>query len=134
VTRRLQDKWAEYQIESFRKMDRKAGAGLGLVGACIYTVLFCTLIYQFGNFTLPFRSEGNDAWPLGSANAPVVVGSFNLNQARSDLESTPFLKLAAAYDKTPEIHYKTALALTKINKNPLAEKNHRGRGAVPGPK
>jgi hypothetical protein len=64
-----------------------------------------TLIYQLGNFTGPLRHD-TDPWPLKT-----------LNEAREQLDNTPFIKLAAAYDKTPKLDYEVRDTLALLLKN-----------------
>ena len=56
--------------------------------------MMLSIIYSLGNFTVPFKQDSGDEGLLAK-----------LNQARIQLDDTPFLGIAAAYDKTPELHY-----------------------------
>jgi len=105
VRKRLEAQWEEYRLENFKTMNRKFGLCVGLVTATVYSVMALTLIYQLGNFTLPFK-HNSDPWPLRT-----------LNEAREQLDSTPFVKLAAAYDNTPELHYEVRDTLTLFLQN-----------------
>ncbi|HJO09973.1 MAG TPA: hypothetical protein QGH16_08980 [Verrucomicrobiota bacterium] len=91
--KRLEAQWEDYKLENFKAMNCKFGLCVGLVTASVYSVMALTLIYQLGNFTLPFKND-SDPWALKT-----------LNEARSQLDNTPFAKLAAAYDNTPELDY-----------------------------
>ncbi len=93
VRKRLEAQWEEYRLENYKGMIRKFGLCVGLITACVYSVMALTLIYQLGNFTVPFKND-DDPWALKT-----------LNEAREQLDNTPFIKLAAAYDNTPELHY-----------------------------
>ena len=93
VRKRLEAQWEEYRLENFKTMNRRFGLCVGLITATVYSVMALTLIYQLGNFTLPFRND-SDPWLLRT-----------LNEAREQLDDTPFVELAAVYDNTPELHY-----------------------------
>lgn len=105
VRKRLEARWEEYRLENFKTMNRRFGLCVGLITATVYSVMALTLIYQLGNFTLPFK-HNSDPWPLRT-----------LNEAREQLDSTPFVKLAAAYDNTPELHYEVRDTLTLFLQN-----------------
>ena len=105
VRKRLEAQWEEYRLENFKTMNRRFGLCVGLITATVYSVMALTLIYQLGNFTLPFK-HNSDPWPLRT-----------LNEAREQLDSTPFVKLAAAYDNTPELHYEVRDTLTLFLQN-----------------
>ena len=93
LRKRLEAQWEDFKLENYKAMNRKFGLCVGLITACVYSVMLLTLIYQLGNFTMPFKND-EDPWALKT-----------LNEARDQLDSTPFIKLAAAYDKTPDLHY-----------------------------
>jgi hypothetical protein len=105
VRKRLETQWEEYRLENFKTMNRKFGLCIGLITATVYSVMSLTLIYQLGNFTGPFKSD-SDPWPLKT-----------LNEAREQLDNTPFIKLAAAYDNTPELHYEVRDTLVLLLNN-----------------
>ena len=94
VRKRLSDRWDEFQLDNFKQMNRKLGLCTGMVTALIYSVMILSIIYRLGNFTVPFKQDGGDQGLLAK-----------LNEARVQLDDTPFLTIAAAYDKTPELHY-----------------------------
>ncbi|MAD23955.1 MAG: hypothetical protein CMO44_07250 [Verrucomicrobiales bacterium] len=94
VRKRLSDRWDEFQLDNFKQMNRKLGLCTGMVTALIYSVMMLSIIYRLGNFTVPFKQDGGDQGLLAK-----------LNEARVQLDDTPFLTIAAAYDKTPELHY-----------------------------
>ena len=94
VRKRLEAQWEEYLLENNKGMNRKFGLCVGLITASVYSVMALTLIYQLGNFTVPFKERVNEPWLLTTLNA-----------AREELDNTPFIKLAAVYDNTPELHY-----------------------------
>ena len=106
VRKRLEAQWEEYRLENYKAMNRKFGLCVGLIMATIYSVMALTLIYQLGNFTLPFRSDESDPWLLKT-----------LNEAREQLDDTPFVKLAAVYDNTPELHYEVRDTLVLLLNN-----------------
>jgi len=119
LRKRLEAQWEEYRLENYKGMNRKFGLCVGLITASVYSVMALTLIYQLGNFTLPFKHD-NDPWALKT-----------LNEAREQLDDTPFVKLAAAYDNTPELHYEVrdTLVLLLNNRATTLEKHMR---AYPG--
>ena len=100
LRKRLEAQWEEYRLENYKGMNRKFGLCVGLITASVYSVMALTLIYQLGNFTVPFKErlvqseKYDDPWVLATLNA-----------AREELDNTPFIKLAAVYDNTPELHY-----------------------------
>ena len=94
VRKRLSDRWDEFQLDNFKRMNRKFGLCTGMVTALIYSVMMLAIIYRLGNFTVPFQQENGDEGLLAK-----------LNEARVQLDGTPFLDIAAAYDKTPKLHY-----------------------------
>ena len=106
VRKRLEAQWEEYRLENYKAMNRKFGLCVGLIMATIYSVMALTLIYQLGNFTLPFRNDESDPRLLKT-----------LNEAREQLDSTPFVKLAAVYDNTPELHYEVRDTLVLLLNN-----------------
>ena len=63
VRKRLEAQWEEYRLENFKTMNRRFGLCVGLITATVYSVMALTLIYQLGNFTLPFRND-SDPWLL----------------------------------------------------------------------
>jgi hypothetical protein len=103
VRKRLSDRWDEFQLDNFKIMNRKLGLCTGMVTALIYSVMMLSIIYSLGNFTVPFKQDSGDEGLLAK-----------LNQARIQLDDTPFLGIAAAYDKTPELHYEVRNLLMKI--------------------
>ncbi|MDC0316365.1 CvpA family protein [Verrucomicrobia bacterium] len=103
VRKRLSDRWDEFQLDNFKGMNRKFGLCTGLVTALIYSVMMLAIIYRLGNFTVPFKQDGGDEGLLAK-----------LNEARVQLDDTPFLDIAAAYDKTPDLHYQVQDLLMKI--------------------
>ena len=105
IRKRLADRWDEFQIDSYKGMNRKFGLCTGLITATVYSVLMLAIIYRLGNFTVPFHQpgEGGDEGMLAM-----------LNESRVQLDDTPFLKVAAAYDNTPELHYEVRVALLMI--------------------
>ena len=103
VRKRLSDRWDEFQLDNFKIMNRKLGLCSGMVTALIYSVMMLSIIYSLGNFTVPFKQDSGDEGLLAK-----------LNQARIQLDDTPFLGIAAAYDKTPELHYEVRNLLMKI--------------------
>lgn len=103
VRKRLSDRWDEFQLDNFKIMNRKLGLCIGMVTALIYSVMMLSIIYSLGNFTVPFKQDSGDEGLLAK-----------LNQARIQLDDTPFLGIAAAYDKTPELHYEVRNLLMKI--------------------
>ncbi|MDB4808124.1 CvpA family protein [Verrucomicrobia bacterium] len=105
VRKRLESQWEDYKLENYKTMNRKFGLCVGLITASVYSVMGLTLIYQLGNFTLPLKND-SDPWPLKT-----------LNEAREQLDNTPFIKLAAAYDKTPELNYEVRDTLALLLKN-----------------
>ena len=105
VRKRLESQWEDYKLENFKTMNRKFGLCVGLITASVYSVMGLMLIYQLGNFTGPL-SHDTDPWPLKT-----------LNEAREQLDNTPFIKLAAAYDKTPELDYEVRDTLALLLKN-----------------
>ena len=94
IRKRLADRWDEFQIDSYKGMNRKFGFCTGLITATVYSVMMLAIIYRLGNFTVPFQQEDGDEGMLAM-----------LNESRVQLDETPFLDLAAAYDTTPELHY-----------------------------
>ncbi len=106
VRKRLEAQWEEYRLENFKTMNRKFGLCVGLIMATVYSVMALTLIYQLGNFTLPFRNDESDPRLLKT-----------LNEAREQLDSTPFVKLAAVYDNTPQLHYEVRDTLVLLLNN-----------------
>ena len=92
--KRLSDRWDEFQLDNFKQMNRKLGLCTGMVTALIYSVMMLSIIYRLGNFTVPLKQDSGDQGLLAK-----------LNEARVQLDDTPFLGIAAAYDKTPELHY-----------------------------
>jgi len=105
VRKRLESQWEDYKLENYKTMNRKFGLCVGLITASVYSVMGLTLIYQLGNFTLPLKND-SDPWALKT-----------LNEAREQLDNTPFIKLAAAYDKTPELNYEVRDTLALLLKN-----------------
>ena len=105
VRKRLESQWEDYKLENYKTMNRKFGLCIGLITASVYSVMGLTLIYQLGNFTGPL-SHDTDPWPLKT-----------LNEAREQLDSTPFIKLAAVYDKTPKLDYEVRDTLALLLKN-----------------
>ena len=105
LRKRLESQWEEYRLENYKSMNRKFGLCIGLITATVYSVMSLTLIYQLGNFTGPFKND-SDPWPLKT-----------LNEAREQLDNTPFIKLAAAYDNTPELHYEVRDTLVLLLNN-----------------
>jgi len=103
VRKRLSDRWDEFQLDNFKQMNRKLGLCTGMVTALIYSVMMLSIIYRLGNFTVPFKQDGGDQGLLAK-----------LNEARVQLDDTPFLTIAAAYDKTPELHYEVRNLLMLI--------------------
>ena len=103
VRKRLSDRWDEFQLDNFKGMNRKFGLCTGLVTALIYSVMMLSIIYRLGNFTVPFKQDSGDEGLLAK-----------LNEARVQLDDTPFLNIAAAYDKTPDLHYQVQDLLMKI--------------------
>ena len=103
VRKRLSDRWDEFQLDNFKIMNRKLGVCIGMVTPLIYSVMMLSIIYSLGNFTVPFKQDSGDEGLLAK-----------LNQARIQLDDTPFLGIAAAYDKTPELHYEVRNLLMKI--------------------
>ncbi|MBO24846.1 MAG: hypothetical protein CMO65_06560 [Verrucomicrobiales bacterium] len=105
IRKRLADRWDEFQIDSYKRMNRKFGLCTGLITATVYSVLMLAIIYRLGNFTVPLHQpgEGGDEGMLAM-----------LNESRVQLDDTPFLKVAAAYDNTPELHYEVRDALLMI--------------------
>ena len=103
VRKRLSDRWDEFQLDNFKGMNRKFGLCTGLVNALIYSVMMLAIIYRLGNFTVPFKQDSGDEGLLAK-----------LNEARVQLDDTPFLNIAAAYDKTPDLHYQVQDLLMKI--------------------
>ncbi len=117
--KRLEAQWEDYKLENFKAMNRKFGLCVGLVTASVYSVMALTLIYQLGNFTLPFKND-RDPWPLKT-----------LNEAREQLDNTPFAELAAAYDNTSELDYevRNTVALFLNNRTKTLEEH---MNAYPG--
>jgi len=105
VRKRLEAQWEDYKLENYKAMNRKFGLCVGLITASVYSVMALTLIYQLGNFTGPLKHD-TDPWPLKT-----------LNEAREQLDNTPFIKLAAAYDKTPELDFEVRDTLALLLKN-----------------
>ncbi|MDE2641494.1 MAG: CvpA family protein [Verrucomicrobiota bacterium] len=105
VRKRLESQWEDYKLENYKTMNRKFGLCIGLITASVYSVMGLTLIYQLGNFTGPLRHD-TDPWPLKT-----------LNEAREQLDNTPFIKLAAAYDNTPKLDYEVRDTLALLLKN-----------------
>ena len=105
VRKRLESQWEDYKLENYKTMNRKFGLCVGLITASVYSVMGLTLIYQLGNFTLPLKND-SDPWALKT-----------LNEAREQLDNTPFIKLAAAHDKTPELNYEVRDTLALLLKN-----------------
>ena len=103
ISKRLADRWDEFQIDSYKGMNRKFGFCTGLITATVYSVMMLAIIYRLGNFTVPFQQEDGDEGMLAM-----------LNESRVQLDDTPFLKIAAAYDTTPELHYEIRDALLMI--------------------
>ena len=103
VRKRLSDRWDEFQLDNFKGMNRKFGLCTGLVNALIYSVMMLAIIYRLGNFTVPFKQDSGDEGLLAK-----------LNEARVQLDDTPFLNIAAAYDKTPDLHYEVQDLIMKI--------------------
>ena len=103
VRKRLSDRWDEFQLDNFKGMNRKFGLCTGLVTALIYSVMMLAIIYRLGNFTVPFKQDSGDEGLLAK-----------LNEARVQLDHTPFLNIAAAYDKTPDLHYQVQDLIMKI--------------------
>ena len=103
IRKRLADRWDEFQIDSYKGMNRKFGFCTGLITATVYSVMMLAIIYRLGNFTVPFQQEDGDEGMLAM-----------LNESRVQLDDTPFLKIAAAYDTTPELHYEIRDALLMI--------------------
>ena len=56
VRKRLEAQWEEYRLENYKGMNRKFGLCVGLITASVYSVMALTLIYQLGNFTVPFKN------------------------------------------------------------------------------
>ena len=105
IRKRLTDRWDEFQLDSYKGMNRKFGLCTGLITAAVYSVMMLAIIYRLGNFTVPFHQpgEGGDEGMLAM-----------LNESRVQLDDTPFLKVAAAYDTTPELHYEVRDLLLEI--------------------
>lgn len=103
IRKRLADRWDEFQIDSYKGMNRKFGFCTGLITATVYSVMMLAIIYRLGNFTVPFQQEDGDEGMLAM-----------LNESRVQLDDTPFLKIAAAYDTTPDLHYEIRDALLLI--------------------
>ena len=105
IRKRLTDRWDEFQLDSYKGMNRKFGLCTGLITAAVYSVMMLAIIYRLGNFTVPFHQpgEGGDEGMLAM-----------LNESRVQLDDTPFLKVAAAYDTTPELHYEVRDVLLMI--------------------
>ena len=103
IRKRLADRWDEFQIDSYKGMNRKFGFCTGLITATVYSVMMLAIIYRLGNFTVPFHQEDGDEGMLAM-----------LNESRVQLDDTPFLKIAAAYDTTPDLHYEIRDALLMI--------------------
>ena len=113
LRKRLEAQWEEYRLENYKGMNRKFGLCVGLITASVYSVMALTLIYQLGNFTVPFKND-NDPWALKT-----------LNEAREQLDNTPFIKLAAAYDHTPDLHYEVRDTLVLfLNNNAKTIEKH----------
>jgi len=114
VRKRLEAQWEEYRLENFKAMNRKFGLCVGLIMATVYSVMALTLTYQLGNFTLPFRNDESDPRLLKM-----------LNEAREQLDDTPFVKLAAVYDNTPELHYEVRdILVLLLNNNAKTLEEH----------
>ena len=103
IRKRLADRWDEFQLDSYKGMNRKFGLCTGLLTATVYSVMMIAIIYRLGNFTVPFHKPGSDQGVLAK-----------LNEARVQLDKTPFHKIGAAYDTTPELHYKVRDIITLI--------------------
>ena len=103
IRKRLADRWDEFQIDSYKGMNRKFGFCTGLITATVYSVMMLAIIYRLGNFTVLFQQEDGDEGMLAM-----------LNESRVQLDDTPFLKIAAAYDTTPDLHYEIRDALLLI--------------------
>ena len=103
IRKRLADRWDEFQIDSYKGMNRKFGFCTGLITATVYSVMMLAIIYRLGNFTVPFQQQDGDEGMLAM-----------LNESRVQLDDTPFLKIAAAYDTTPDLHYEIRDALLLI--------------------
>ena len=103
IRKRMADRWDEFQIDSYKGMNRKFGFCTGLITATVYSVMMLAIIYRLGNFTVPFQQEDGDEGMLAM-----------LNESRVQLDDTPFLKIAAAYDTTPDLHYEIRDALLMI--------------------
>ena len=103
IRKRLADRWDQFQIDSYNGMNRKFGFCTGLITAMVYSVMMLAIIYRLGNFTVPFQQEDSDEGMLAM-----------LNESRVQLDDTPFLKIAAAYDTTPDLHYEIRDALLMI--------------------
>jgi len=113
LRKRLEAQWEEYRLENYKGMNRKFGLCVGLITGSVYSVMALTLIYQLGNFTVPFKND-NDPWALKT-----------LNEAREQLDNTPFIKLAAAYDNTPDLHYEVRDTLVLfLNNNAKTIEKH----------
>ena len=56
IRKRLADRWDEFQIDSYKGMNRKFGFCTGLITATVYSVMMLAIIYRLGNFTVPFLS------------------------------------------------------------------------------
>jgi len=113
LRKRLEAQWEEYRLENYKGMNRKFGLCVGLITASVYSVMALTLIYQLGNFTVPFKND-SDPWALKT-----------LNEAREQLDNTPFIKLAAAYDNTPDLHYEVRDTLVLfLNNNAKTIEKH----------
>ena len=113
LRKRLEAQWEEYRLENYKGMNRKFGLCVGLITASVYSVMALTLIYQLGNFTVPFKND-NDPWALKT-----------LNEAREQLDNTPFIKPAAAYDNTPDLHYEVRDTLVLfLNNNAKTIEKH----------
>ena len=102
IRKRLADRWDEFQIDSYKRMNRKFGLCTGLITAAVYSVMMLAIIYRLGNFTVPFQQTGDEGMLA------------MLNESRVQLDDTPFLKVAAVYDTTPELHYELRDALLTI--------------------
>ncbi len=105
LRKRLESQWEDYKLENYKTMNRKFGLCVGLITASVYSVMGLTHINRLGNFTGPLRHD-TDPWPLKT-----------LNEAREQLDNTPFIKLAAAYDKTPKLDYEVRDTLALLLKN-----------------
>ena len=113
LRKRLEAQWEEYRLENYKGMNRKFGLCVGLITGSVYSVMALTLIYQLGNFTVPFKND-NDPWALKT-----------LSEAREQLDNTPFIKLAAAYDNTPDLHYEVRDTLVLfLNNNAKTIEKH----------